>query len=287
MRLDNQTGRLAVVSKNVAALFAEPSSKSEVVTQGILGQPAWIEGGEGDFFHVRTWDGYRGWADARHVISRTYTTPYASGRAVAVVKPLFSDIYPADDTASEIITKAVVSTELEVTKTSLGWVRVALPDGREGYIPDSDVRLVDRTASIVIFPPSGEKLIATARLFIGVPYLWGGTTPFGIDCSGFVQLVYHIRNVTLPRDAWMQAEDERVFPVEREDFRSGDMMFFASGKDTSKITHVGLAMGDGRFIHSSGGAGVGITDVDDPYYTKIYWGARRIRFETWESGYGM
>jgi cell wall-associated NlpC family hydrolase len=257
------------------------------VSQAILGQPAWIEGGEGDFFRVRTWDGYRGWAEARFVISRTYTTAYASGRAVAVVKPLFSEIYTSPDTASEIITKAVVTTELEVTKTSLGWVKVGLPDGREGFVPDTDVRLVDRTASVVIFPPSGDKLIQTAKRFIGVPYLWGGTTPFGIDCSGFVQLVYHIRNVTLARDAWMQAEDERGVPVEREELRAGDLMFFASGKNRSKVTHVGLAMGDGRFIHSSGSLGVAITAIDDPYYTSIYWGARRVRFETWESGLGV
>lgn len=284
MARETNSGQLAVITKNVVNIHAEADSRSEMVTQAILGQPTWIERGRDDWFYVRTWDGYHGWADSRWVISRTYGKAYASGHAVAVFKPLFSDIYAEPDTHSEPVAKAVITTELEVTRTALGWVTVSFPDGKGGHVPDSDVRLVDRTASIVIFPPSGEKLIATAKRFIGVPYLWGGTTPFGLDCSGFAQLVYHIRNVTLPRDAWMQAEDERAVPVERADLRAGDLVFFAGGSDKQKITHVGLALGDGRFIHARGGVGVIITGLEEPPYKEIYVGARRIRCETWESG---
>ena len=91
-----------------------------------------------------------------------------------------------------------------------------------------------------------EDLVATARRFLGVPYLWGGMTVHGIDCSGFVSQVYHANGVVLPRDADLQFEDPTAAAVERSALQPGDLVFF--GKDAKHISHVGMSVG-GRALH--------------------------------------
>ncbi|HUF89013.1 MAG TPA: C40 family peptidase, partial [Gemmatimonadota bacterium] len=95
--------------------------------------------------------------------------------------------------------------------------------------------------------PTAEDLIATAEAFLGVPYLWGGTTALGMDCSGYVQQVYRLNGIRLARDADQQAMEGR--PV--EEARAGDLLFFGD----ARVTHVGLSTGDGMFFHApQGGA---------------------------------
>jgi gamma-D-glutamyl-L-lysine dipeptidyl-peptidase len=263
--------RLAVVAHNVVSLHKEPDSSSEQVTQAIMGQPAWVEDQRDEWLHLRTWDSYHGWARTRWIAMREGDAPYASDGLRAVVNLLFADVRTAPTTSSEILTKVVISTELVVVEEADSWLKVLLPDGRYGFIAAAAVWQDELPGS------AGTDLTRTAGRFIGVPYLWGGTTPFGLDCSGFVQLVYRIHGWTLLRDAHMQADDERGLAVELNELLPGDLVFFAGAKDSSRITHVGMALGDGRFIHAAGkGAGVGTDRLDDPYYGSIYWGARRM-----------
>lgn len=250
----------AVISNNVVNLYSKPDSDSEQVSQAIMGQPVWIEREDGEWVYVRTWDNYRGWARSRWVIplQDSVEMPTVS------VTSLFAGIFISPEPDSGMLTKVVITTELEAAERDDGWISVTLPDGRRGYLSSSDILTVN------------DDLIATAKRFIGTPYLWGGTTPFGIDCSGFTQLVYRIHGTSLPRDACMQAEDTRARPVDKSELSTGDLVFFAGGKDGGRITHVGIAIGDGRFIHASGsGAGVIISSLDEARYQRTYWGARR------------
>jgi cell wall-associated NlpC family hydrolase len=284
-------GRLGVVTKNVVPIRAEPDSnwRIEQTTQALIGQPVVIEAGQGDWFFVQTWDTYRGWIPAHAVrVLQDQTAPYASSGPVAVMRELFVEVLDEPNDRAALITKATISAELELATVHGEWAEVVLPDGRDAFLRANEARLIDKDVALTIPLPEPRKLVETAARFIGTPYLWGGCSPFGIDCSGFVQLIYRIHNVTLLRDAGIQASDERGEPVEKKDVRAGDLVFFGKGKDPDidAITHVGLAISNREFIHSAGHSGVIITPFAEPRYTETYWGARRMRLATLDPGGG-
>ena len=236
-----------------------------------MGQPARIEKDEDAWFYVETWDRYHGWIESRWV-NRTVSRP----TRVVTVAALFTDALRTPDPQSEIWTKLVITTTLELVEKQKDLSHVRLPDGTEAWVADRDVRISSTDEQELPLPATGPELVRTAQRFLGVPYLWGGSTPFGLDCSGFVQLAYKLNGVGLLRDANIQASDPRAIAVEKTDLATGDLVFFAGGEDKSKITHVGMACGDGTFIHSAGGAGVSINNLTDEPFEANYWGARRM-----------
>ena len=182
-----------------------------------------------------------------------------------------------DVTTARPKTQAPLATRLEVPATARasGGSSCACPRATPATSRDGDVKAVDPAAP----PPRGsrEELVATARRFLGVPYLWGGMTAHGIDCSGLVSRVYHANGVRLPRDADLQFETPDAAPVERDALRPGDLLFF--GEDAKNITHVGLYLGDGRFINATTYEAPVVREdrLDDPHWSSIYQGARRPR----------
>lgn len=117
-----------------------------------------------------------------------------------------------------------------------------------------------------------RKLISTSMQYIGVPYVFGGTSPYGFDCSGFVQYVFAKVGVSLPRTADVQFEVGT--PVSTTDLRPGDAVFFETY--TYGASHVGIYIGDGNFIHASSSRGVTISSLGSAYYSSHYLGARRM-----------
>jgi cell wall-associated NlpC family hydrolase len=118
----------------------------------------------------------------------------------------------------------------------------------------------------------GNALIAAGRKFMGVPYVWGGETPAGFDCSGFTQYVMKENGITIPRTAAEQFAAGT--PVDKADLRVGDLVFFTTYKPGA--SHVGFYMGDGKFLHASSGAKqVTVSRLDETYYSQRYIGARR------------
>ena len=118
-----------------------------------------------------------------------------------------------------------------------------------------------------------DKIIATAKKFIGVPYVWGGVSPSGFDCSGFVQYVFKVHGISLHRPTETQYKHGSY--VSKSNLKPGDLVFF---KNTYRagISHVGIYIGNGQFIHASSSKGVTISNLSSSYYTSHYYGARRI-----------
>jgi len=272
--------REAVVMGAIQNMYSGPDESVDVVSQITLGQVVEVLERSGTFARVRTPDRYEGWVP-RSAIGE-YAEPaaprYARAGRVAEVTSLMANVYREPDvTTARPKALAPLATRLEVTADGPGerWLVVRLPSGETGYVQAGDVKAVDPLAPQRRGSP--EDLVATARRFLGVPYLWGGMTVHGIDCSGLVSRVYHANGVDLPRDADQQFQDPGTAPVEAPDLRPGDLLFF--GSDARNITHVGLYAGDGRFINATTHETPVVREdrLDDPHWSAIYQGARRPR----------
>ncbi len=270
----------AVVVAAVENMYAAPDEGAEVVSQATLGQVVDVVQTTGAFDRVRTPDRYEGW------LPRSAVSPYADGAApryaragrVVEVTSLMAYLYRnADVETARPLTSAPLATRLEVAADGPDedWLTVRLPSGETGYVQTGDVKPVDPAAPRRRGSP--EEVLATARRFLGVPYLWGGMTARGLDCSGLVSRVYLANGVELPRDADLQYDSPVLVPVERDALQPADLVFF--GRGPKAITHVGLYVGDGRFLSATirGTPSVHEDRLDDPHWAPAYQGARRPR----------
>lgn len=117
-----------------------------------------------------------------------------------------------------------------------------------------------------------SKIIATAKKYIGVPYVWGGMTPSGFDCSGYVQYVFAANGISLPRVTTQQYKVGSS--VSKSSLKAGDLVFFNTSG--SGVSHVGIYIGSNQFIHSSSSKGVVISSMSNSYWSARYYGARRV-----------
>lgn len=258
----------------VVNLYSQPTTSVDVVTQATLGTSLVLRESREGWYHVRMPDEYQAWIEARHV--RPYQdgeSQYASEGQVAQVWALLAFLYREPDaTAQAPALQVTLGTRLELVEVrDERWLQVALPSGSRCWIQRGDVEFVEGAGAV----PRGtvDEVLNTARRLLGLPYLWAGTTPLGIDCSGYVQLVYRLHGVYLLRDARIQFTQPGLMPVEREALEPGDLIFFGA----ERITHVGLHLGAGAFIHATTHQRpvVQISHLDEPHWTSLYRGARR------------
>lgn len=120
---------------------------------------------------------------------------------------------------------------------------------------------------------SSSSIVSVAQNYLGVPYVWGGTSPSGFDCSGFTQYVFRQCGYSINRTADAQYSNGSY--VSYDSLQVGDLVFFANTYSASGITHVGIYIGGGQFIHAANG-GVKISSLSESYYSSRYYGARRI-----------
>lgn len=292
----------AVVVHNVVKMHAQPDGDSEQVSQTILGHtlllPIAPDAGQ-DWVSVQTDDGYTGWVRLRQIRLLAENEEYPVPGKVYRVNALWAFVRERPDANAPHLTIAPMGAWLEGNEWYEDWLQVVLPDGRTGWVGAQDmtprwvmvtragslrvegrVILQGKTAEPYRVPRIGwqNALVYTAKRLLGVPYLWGGSSPFGLDCSGFVQLVYRMCGVVIPRDADLQADFARTTEVDLAQVQPGDLIFFAGGNDPHRrtVTHVGMVVHPEHFIHSAGGVGVHITRLDEPYYRSILWGMRRV-----------
>ena len=222
-------------------------------TQALFGEPVRVLGTRGAWARVAVPDqpspknqfGYPGWVPARQLASSTSFGTLLSGETATVSTP--STWMRTAAHALELS----YGTRLPVVGFSGTRVRVSMPTGATASLPRSAVEVSGSAAAIG--PPSGAELVASARRFLGVRYLWGGTSAFGFDCSGLVNLIYRVHGIVIPRDAAAQARAGR--PVSRRALAPGDLVFFATEPPSRAITHVAMYIGGGLMIESPDSAG--------------------------------
>lgn len=228
-----------ICNVSVAPLRAEPSHQSEMVSQMLYGETAQILDINGSFSRVKMlFDQYEGWVDTKQI--------------------------------SQISEQDFVKRKTHIVDETYGIYD--LPEGKTLLSLGSEI-LSDRELSNK--NETRETIVATARLFLNVPYLWSGRSFFGIDCSGFSQLVYKIHGITLPREAHQQAEKGNVLDFVEES-QPGDLAFFEN--EEGKIVHVGIMLVDQQIIHAYGKVRVDLLDSSGIFNQELNTHTHKLRF---------
>ena len=245
----------------VADVRREPSHKAELVSQAIQGDAVTPLKAENEWTLVRMDDGYIGWIRDWHLA--TWTTLQADSFAAAATHRIKANhalvfLSPGESPVTELVVGTrVVAGE----RSTRGLVAVRLANDRTGFVARSSLEPLRKRR------PNPERLAKTGLAFLGIPYLWGGTTPNGFDCSGLIQRIFRLNGVLLPRDSDQQAlfGAERPNPAPAE-LVPGHLLFFGKARDS--ITHVGLVLPDRTFLHSYGQVTVNSVDPSHPRYSR-------------------
>jgi hypothetical protein len=246
--------RNALVRSAVAPVYAEPRLPAPQITQLVLGVRVELLLRDGDWLRVRGEDGYLGWVHQGYLHLGPDEWAFAWERGV-VGEPVVSLGAELMDDGDNIIARLPWGARL-VRHTGA----YQLPDGRRGDVTNGEVVDVDRLSDW--FPPRGDSVARTARRWLGAPYLWGGVTLNGVDCSGLTQAVLWMHGIALPRDSDLQARVGSEIDVgdDFNDLRAGDLLYFAETE--ARVSHVAISIGGRQIIHSAlGNGGVAFNDI--------------------------
>jgi hypothetical protein len=241
----------------------------------MMGTPLKVLEFRDKFYQVQTPEGYLGWLDAKGLVlqsedeletwKKSRRCFYNRISGVACTNP---------NLVTDILTDLVLGDLFEVLEERNGFLRIKLPDGREGFVLKSECILFDEWISL---NPDVEQVIAFARKMMGFPYLWGGASSKAADCSGFTKLMYYTQGIILARDASQQVRYGQPIDISRlENLELGDLLFF--GNSAERPTHVGIHLGKGDFIHASGRVHISSIIPGDPNHdpNRNFVAARRI-----------
>ncbi|MFN3135442.1 MAG: NlpC/P60 family protein [Candidatus Kryptonium sp.] len=271
--------RFGICNVGTAPVFKEPSMRSEQTTQIILGETFDVLEIKDDWVRIRLhFDGYIGWVykPQMALMDGDKFSEYMNKPKIEFISN-FGFIYSKPDVNSVVLREVVVCSALNYLDSKDGWLKVELPDGTHGFIRKAQTRQFK--TGVKKQNVNASDIIQTAKRFLGISYIWGGKTPKGFDCSGFVQTVYRINGIQLPRDSDMQWEVGEYIGKDFSKFKKGDLLFFSS--DGRRITHVGIFTGkDKEIIHASGFVRLNSLDRKSELYSerleRTFVGARRV-----------
>ena len=189
-----------------------------------------------------------------------------------VVKTLVANLYSEPTFKSELVTQALINENLKILEIHDNWYKVKQWDNYISWIHKfyTSTKLEDLPNSWSNLDSKIKDvnfLISYANSFLGTPYLWGGKSALGFDCSGFVQTVFKMCGISLPRDASQQIKDKKLIEINYKSIEKGDLLFFS---DENLINHVGIYYGDGKIIHSSGNVKIENLEDNKDLYNKLH-----------------
>jgi len=262
-----------VVNRSVANIRVEPSARSEMATQAVLGVPLRVykKHGRGNYY-VQTPDGYLGWIEGGAFTAMTPSEFKHWRKSEKIIYLADAGyVYSKPSSKSQIISDITAKSFLRELWREGDFTKVLFPDGREGYVKTADCKNFYEWLGNVKISPS--SVLDLAHTFMGRPYLWGGTSTKMLDCSGFVRTVMFMHGIYLPRDASQQALVGKTVAEgnkELDKLKPGDLLFFGNYREdgSERITHVGIYIGDGKFIHEAGDVNILSFNPEDKNYSE-------------------
>ncbi len=280
-KLKGKTKGLITIS--VANLRSKPKHSAELATQATLGTPVNVLKQEGEWTLIQTPDKYLSWVDAGGIVFRTLSefNQWKASKKIIYTKT-YGHSY-VSTTKNQVVSDLVAGNIFELLKEEPAFYVVKYPDGRQAYVSKNEAVYYD--VWLEQLNPTKEALVTTSKTMMGVPYLWGGTSTKGMDCSGFTKTIYFLNGMVIPRDAsqqvhtGLQIDEDKNF----DKLEQGDLLFFgrkATDSTTEKVVHVGMWIGNNQFIHAAGQVRISSMDPAadnyDPYNLNRYLRTKRI-----------
>ncbi|NDV60654.1 SH3 domain-containing C40 family peptidase [Bacteroides sp. 519] len=282
-KLDNEI--YGIVNLSVANLHNKADFSSEMVTQAVLGMPVHILDYE-NWYRIQTPDNYIAWVHRAGIEPMTleeYNAWNASEKIVVTNHYGFAykNIDKKTQTAFEVVSDVVAGNRFQYNGEEGNYYKVIYPDGRKGYVS----KLIAKKEKDwrIDLKQDATSILNTAYTLMGVPYLWAGTSSKGMDCSGFVRNVLYMHDIIIPRDASQQAYVGKRIEINQDfgNLMAGDLIFFgrkATAESKERVVHVGIYIGDKKFIHSQGDVRIGSFDKDDVAFDEF--NLNRLLFAT-------
>ena len=228
---------------SIAPVRSEPKDSAEMITQLLFGEIIELMETDRQWRKVKSYsDQYEGWIDEKLILPLTEKELKKWMDRQTLL--FYSQYRLSTKTGDLLLTKGCFIPDVEANATV--------------HIGNEEYQLLDVPCDIP------NDIQAIAKSYLNAPYLWGGKTLFGIDCSGFTQLVYRFLSISLPRDAYQQAEDGAK--IQLKDTQPGDLAFFDN--EGGKIIHVGIVLDDQQIIHAHGQVRIDKLDAEGIYNTE-------------------
>ena len=225
-----------IIKTSYANLYKEPSFKSELITQGLLWEKITVLDNNNNWFKVKQNDGYISWVHKFYLSEETSQSENSYYR----VPIKYQDVYNNLDKPMDSISQVYFGTNIPIKSEYNGKIEIYLPENKIGYLEkiidnrDDDLR---------------ESIIKKTKIFLGVPYLWGGNSSLGFDCSGFVQAILKYFGINFERDTSIQLENRLLKEIDIKNINKADLVYFYIN---DIVNHVGFIIDENTIIHSSG-----------------------------------
>lgn len=278
-----------LITLSVANLRIQPDHTAEMVSQAILGTPVLVLKRKDSWLLIQTPDRYLAWTEESSVALMKTEEINGWKQADRVIYRVNAGWLYSSPAKTDVVGDLVNGSIVVKSGEEGLYYKILMPDGREGYIHKAEALDFDSWAGGISC--TGEHICNTAESYMGIPYLWGGTSSRAADCSGFVQAVFFNNGLILPRDASLQGNYGSPVDLSTgtELLHKGDLLFFGQKEGSSgRITHVAIYLGNSLYIHASGRVKINSLDSTrlnyDPYRKKSLIMARRMIGRTGEAG---
>ncbi|MBU1677501.1 MAG: C40 family peptidase [Bacteroidetes bacterium] len=276
--------KYGIVNLSAANIRSKPEHPAELATQAIMGTPVKVLKYSGGFYLVQTPDLYISWIDDDGIalVTKNELMEWLQSEKIIFTSEYGFSYSKADD-GSQRVSDLVIGNMLKYLGDEGEFYKVEYPDGKNAFVRKNNAaKYSDWLNSLV---PNGSNVIKTAFSFMGIPYLWGGTSAKGMDCSGFTKTVYFLHGIMLQRDASQQVYTGELVDTTNNfaNLEVGDLLFFgrkATEDKKEKVTHVAIYIGNMDYIHASGSVKVNSLDKSkdnfSEYRLKSFIRAKRI-----------